>query len=461
MMADSGERTRILFVQPWTGPYGSESSLYLLIKNLNREEFSPMVVLPDKGPLREKLQAIDVPISISPLKPWFADDDSVEGVLRWLEDLPERLEGIVELIHRWDIEIVHSNVADIFEGAFAARLTGRPHICTVRNNRFAETWVANFISLPNAYAVISSLSNAIVPVSNAVKDAMSPYSDPLKLRVIPNGIEATSAQRDVQRPRSEPHRSDSKNPQGPRICSFGRIAVQKGYELLIDAAALVVKSFPTARFSVYGAIQDEPLGQRLLGRVDQLGLGENVSFEGHTDSVQEELHAMDLLVISSIEEGSPRVALEAMAAAKPIVSTRCGGPEEIIIHGETGYLVPQDDSESLAEAIIKVLEDPETARQMGSKGLERVRRHFDARRVSEQYEALYREVLKDRPAGPPPAEEGMALMIGAVISSLGKYGEELDGMVNKLENLKSFEAIVKNTLAYKAYKAARSLRQRL
>jgi glycosyltransferase involved in cell wall biosynthesis len=230
---------------------------------------------------------------------------------------------------------------------------------------------------------------------------------------------------------------------------------------LIDAAALVVKSFPTARFSVYGAIQDEPLGQRLLGRVDQLGLGENVSFEGHTDSVQEELHAMDLLVISSIEEGSPRVALEAMAAAKPIVSTRCGGPEEIIIHGETGYLVPQDDSESLAEAIIKVLEDPETARQMGSKGLERVRRHFDARRVSEQYEALYREVLKDRPAGPPPAEEGMALMIGAVISSLGKYGEELDGMVNKLENLKSFEAIVKNTLAYKAYKAARSLRQRL
>lgn len=236
MITDNRGKIPILFIHPWTGFYGAETSLYLLIKYLNREIFQPVVVLPDEGPLWEKLQTLNIPISIAPLVPWFNVDGSASGLLRWLADLSERVRPITDIVHEWDIKIVHSNVADIFEGAIAGTLTGRPHICTVRNNRFAHTWLKSVISIASVHEILSSMSQMIVPVSSAVKEAISPFVAPTKLRVIYNGVEIQPVQTYPGRSSPDTVLPQAENSREPRISSIGRVTEAKGYDLLIDAA---------------------------------------------------------------------------------------------------------------------------------------------------------------------------------------------------------------------------------
>ena len=451
VIGDQG-KTGILYIQPWTVPFGAETSLYLLIKHLDREMFHPVVVLPDKGHLWERLQTLGVPVSISPIEPWFTTYDSVGGALCWLADLPERVERIVDAVHRWDIKIIHSNVADIFEGAIAAKLTGRPHILTVRSNRFAQPWGKSFISLASAYEVMDALSHRVVPVSNAVKNALSPFVAPMKIRVIHNGIEAPSLHTQPVHDPPDAALSQAENNRTPKISSIGRVVLAKGYDVLIDAAAMVVKAYPRARFSVFGPFSDKLLYKQLLRRADRLNLAANLHFEGHTDLVKDELHATDLLVVSSREEGFPRVVLEAMSAGKPVVSTRCGGPEDSIVDGETGYLVQPNNPRALADAILKVLKDPEHARQMGLKGQERVRQHFDARHITQQYEALYREVLDGEVERPTQDENRGAVLMRAAFETLEKFGPELFKMGRWHRNLERLKVKVKSTLSSKSSK---------
>ena len=179
MVSDNKEKAGILFVNPWTSLYGgSNVALYLLIKHLNREIFHPVVVLPDKGPLWDRLQKLDVPIHISPLKPWFnLHGDSASAALSWLADLPERVQRIMDAVYHWDIKIVHSSVMSILEGALAAKLTGVPHICTGQTNHFAYTWSKNIISPSSVYEMLNSLSHTIVPVSSSVKEVLDRKND--------------------------------------------------------------------------------------------------------------------------------------------------------------------------------------------------------------------------------------------------------------------------------------------
>lgn len=456
MITDNRGKIPILFLNPWAAFYGPETSLYLIIKYLNGEIFQPVVVLPDEGPLQEKLQTLDVPVSVSPLLPWFWNDGSASGALSWLADLPARVQRLVDIVHQRDIKIIHSNVADLLEGALAARVTGRPHICTVRSKFFTYTWRKGYIPVQSALDMLNSLSHTIVPNSSAVKEAISPFVAPTKLRVIYTGIETQSFQAYPIHDSPDSVLAQAQNTREPRISSIGRVAEEKGYDLLIDAAALVVGEYPSARFSVFGPVQNEQYYRWLLQQVGRLNLEDVFHFEGHTDDAKDQLTATDLLVVSSKSEGGPLVVLEAMAAGKPVVSTRCGGPEEFILDGTTGYLVPLGDPRALADAIIRVLRDPEQARIMGQKGLERVRQHFDIRYTAEQYEALYRDVLESEEDIQPTAD-GAAAIGRIFLAMVEQYGEELSEMGSRFQELKHFEASVKNSWAYRGYRGIKDL----
>ena len=461
MVIGNQGKVGILFLHPWTELYGSATSLYLLIKYLDRERFHPVVVLPDEGPLWNKLQELGVEVSISPLQCWLTYDDSATRMLRWLEDLPERVQRIADIVHHWDIKIVHSNVAEILEGALAATLTGRPHVCTVRNNRFAYPLRKSVISIASVHKMLSSMSHTIVPVSSAIKEALSPFVDPAKFRVIFNGADIESFHPQPFRSSSDATLPQAEHSREPRIISIGRVTDEKGFDLFIDAAALVVRAYPGARFSVFGPIHDKPLYQRLVEQVNRLKLADNLRFEGHTDNVQFHLSMADLLVGYSKAEGFSRVVYEAMAVGKPFVSTRCGGPEEAIVDGIAGYLVPPDNPQALTDAILMILKDPDHARQMGQKGLELVQRQFEARHTAKQYEALYHEVLKAEVERPSQDKNGEAVLVRALLEMLEKYGEEFYEMGSRSRRLKRFKAKVRKTLAYKAYKAMKNLAGKL
>lgn len=211
-----------------------------------------------------------------------------------------------------------------------------------------------------------------------------------RARAILNSIDPSEA--------PAPRENVSTEPLRVRIGTLGRLMAQKHHDLLLRAAARVVARHPDARFAIAG---DGPLRAALEQRIRTLGLEQHVELNGETKAPYEFLNSLDVFVLSSLWEGLPVVAMEAMTCGVPVVSTRVGGVEEIVDES-TGLLCPPDDEEALANAIARLVADPALRRALGEASRTRARDRFDVRGAVRQWEAIYR-TAPARPAGDTPA----------------------------------------------------------
>jgi glycosyltransferase involved in cell wall biosynthesis len=125
-------------------------------------------------------------------------------------------------------------------------------------------------------------------------------------------------------------------------------------------------------------------------------LSEDVIFTGIRQDVPNILGLLDVFVLPSLWEGLPIALLEAMAAGLPVVATAVGGTPEVVVEGETGFLVPPRDPEALAEAILRLLREPDLRRRMGEAGRKRVAEHFSVEQMVQKTEALYEHLLAEK-----------------------------------------------------------------
>ncbi len=182
---------------------------------------------------------------------------------------------------------------------------------------------------------------------------------------------------------------------GPGDFVFGKVARLfdlKGHEYVLQAARRVARDHPELRLLFVG---DGILRGRLERMANELGLGEKVVFAGLVPSSEVPgcLAAMDALVHASLREGLARVLPQALLAGKPVVSFDVDGAREVVVEGETGYLVAPKSVEGLAEVMAKVLERPEEAERMAARGRELCKERFDWRRMVESLDSLYRRLL--------------------------------------------------------------------
>lgn len=183
----------------------------------------------------------------------------------------------------------------------------------------------------------------------------------------------------------------------PLVGVVGRIEPWKGQ----DVALRILAELVTRRLDVHLVLLGEQrsptwpeFGEEVAALCCGLGLGERVVFAGHVRDVPEVLLALDVLVCSSREEGFGLAAVEAMAAGVPVVSTRCGGPEEVVEHGGTGLLVPVEDPHRLADAVERLLSDGCFAARIANHAREVWRARFTARRSAEDFLAAVTGVLE-------------------------------------------------------------------
>ncbi len=163
----------------------------------------------------------------------------------------------------------------------------------------------------------------------------------------------------------------------------------KGHRYLIDAAHLVVRQVPDARFVILG---EGELREHLEKHVHEHHLEKHVLLPGFRTDVLGCIKTFDLFVMSSVTEGLGTSLLDAMACSRPIVATTAGGIPEIVEDDVNGLLAPPRDAAALAKAIVTALKDDALRKRMGEAGFARVQRRFTVERMVEQTAAVYARV---------------------------------------------------------------------
>jgi glycosyltransferase involved in cell wall biosynthesis len=226
----------------------------------------------------------------------------------------------------------------------------------------------------------------------------------------------------------------------PRIISIGRLVAFKGFEYLIDACEELSRRSLVFTCEIIG---DGPLRSDLEARIKKLNLSNRVHLLGSLsqDVVLEKLGSADIFALASITDAQgasdvfPTVIIEAMAAARPVVSTRLAGIPESVVHGETGLLVSPQDTMELAEALSRLVQDAKLRVRYGWAGRERIEKHFQI----EQTVAPLIELLQKTSGAAtnrthsPASRSGAAMTIAYLIDSwpdknLPLLGRELKEM---------------------------------
>jgi glycosyltransferase involved in cell wall biosynthesis len=286
-----------------------------------------------------------------------------------------------------------------FIGRIAARLAGVP---VVIHTYHGHVWRGYYSPIKSRLLQwmekgLALWTDQIIAVSESVRQQVAKYQiAPLgKIKVVPLGL----ALRDFfncAELRGQFRKEIGVPSDVPLIGMVGRVVPIKNHRLFLDSAKLVLNAMPATRCVIVG---DGLIRPDLEAYTRTLGIAARVVFVGWRRDLARIYADLDVLVISSINEGTPVSAIEAMAAGRPVVATRVGGVPDIVLEGQTGYLVPLDDAPAMANAVVRLLGEPELARRMGETGRAFVARRFTTQRLVADMEELYTTLLANKGIG--------------------------------------------------------------
>lgn len=204
-----------------------------------------------------------------------------------------------------------------------------------------------------------------------------------RFRVIFNGVD----------PVRFPFRSYRSRPAAPRLIQIGRMEERKGHFVALAAFARILAEFPESKLAFAG---DGPLRGQLEAEARASGLSDRVTFLGSRDDIPALLGDSDVFWMPSRCEGLPIAPLEAMACGLPTVTTNVPGLREVAVDGVTGLVVPPESPDALAEATLRILQDPILAARMGLAGRKRVIENFSIDKTADEYVRAYEDILSGR-----------------------------------------------------------------
>jgi glycosyltransferase involved in cell wall biosynthesis len=298
-------------------------------------------------------------------------------------------------------QIVHTHTAKAGTlGRLAARLAGVPVVIHTYHGHvfqgyFSPVRTRFFLTIER---VLARWTDRLLTVSNAVRQdlLMRRIGSPERLQVVPLGLDLDPFLR-CEELRGQ-LRAELAVGDALLVGIVARLVPIKRHADFLKAAAAVASELSSCRFLVVG---DGELRSGLEARVQALGLDSRVHFLGWRGDLPRVYADLDLVVLTSANEGLPVSLIEAMASARPVVATRVGGVPDLVEHGAAGLLVPPGNPRALAEAMVTLLADPERRREMGQAGRKRVHPAFSAARLLADIDSVYTELLRkklDRPA---------------------------------------------------------------
>lgn len=205
------------------------------------------------------------------------------------------------------------------------------------------------------------------------------------------GVDTTRFRPDLLTPGKKDSLKQQLNCSSDKVIGMvGEFNPEKRHIDLLDAAGKVIKEYEGVSFVFIG---DGPLLPKLQKLANSRWYKDKIKFLGYRSDIPQFLNVIDILVLPSVREGLSRTIQEAMASGKPVIATGVRGNRDLVRHEETGLLVPPKDSEALARAILKLLQDEELAERMGRKAREIAVTELSLDKIVEQTVAIQEELL--------------------------------------------------------------------
>ena len=323
---------------------------------------------------------MESPLFVREISPW-----TDLRAIYWLADFLKK--------ERFDVIHTHSSKAGIV-GRIAGRMAGVPLVVhTIHGLAFGpyDSFLKNQLYI-RAERFAANRCDRIYSVAQAMIDQClaAKIGRPEQFKVVYSGMEL---ERFLDAQPDAALRSELGIPENCRVVgAVARLFPRKGYEDFFPVAAQVAQACPDVRFLIMG---DGPSRADYEKMTEELGIRDRVIFAGlvSPDRIAEYIALTDVVAHFSLKEGLPRVAVQALAEAKPVVAYPLDGTPEVVLDGKSGFLVPPGNHEAAAQTLIRILEHPEERRRLGEYGRSLVRDKFPWKKMSDTLIADYEACL--------------------------------------------------------------------
>ncbi|NNE00317.1 MAG: glycosyltransferase [Pirellulaceae bacterium] len=358
---------RIALIIPTMDRGGAEKQLSLLARHLPRDRFDVHVILLTReGPRSQELRDAGIPVTVIG-KRFKVDPSALFRLRREIQKIAP------DVVHTWIF------AANSF-GRVAARMAGVKRI--IASERCVDPWktTAHFMIDRR----LANFTEAITTNSTCVRDFYAGHGiDPELFRIIPNGIEprcVAEIDREEAFGRLEVHANRK------LILAVGRLWPQKRYRDLIWAAELLASMRTDTTLVILG---DGPQRGELLRHRDAVTTPDHVRFAGSRDDVAQLLPHADAFWIGSEYEGQSNSVIEAMQAGVPVIASDIAANRDLVVHEQTGRLVPLGDRADFARQTHDLLENPEVSEQLAATARERIATEFTVQAMTDKHADLY------------------------------------------------------------------------
>jgi len=397
------DKIRILYLDNTFTFGGAINSLCYLVQALDKEQFESVIVTGQSEELlQEKFQGA-ICYHQMPKLTWV--DNRIYSriatlavfkiqIFRWLLNMSRFLYWVVcvdfrealrfrRIGKKHGVHLVHLNniMGSQLSGIMAAKLLGVPCIAHLRDFEVVHPITRFYARLIDRHVAISTAIKENLLQLDVPAEKISIVHDAINLEEFNSDVDCTYLMDEFDLVSDQ-----------PTFGILGRVIGWKGIREFLLAAQQVLASIPDARgFVVGGASDGDEAYYRDMQELSmELGLEEKVIFTGFRKDIPALMNCMDIIVHASTRaEPFGMVLIEGMAMGKPVVASRAGGPLDIVVDGETGYLVPIGDVDMLGSAITRLLKDSDLRCRMGKQGRLKVTGEFSSKRNARQMESIY------------------------------------------------------------------------
>jgi len=367
------KKHRILYLVGQLGKGGAEKQLYELVKGIDKDRFDPIVVSLSRGGYwADKIRKLGIELIELPRK------KHVEF---------GRLFKLIKIFREKKPVIVHTYMYSANSyGRIAALLTRVPIVLASERSCIEIGKDKNRYQIYLDKLLTFFTSGIICNSLNASESLIKRYSfNRNKIFTIHNGIDSDTFSKKID--------FDNQKKLAKKVVgAIGNLTHPKNHGLFLDVAKIVLEELEDEdlRFLIIG---EGPLKDELKKYSQDLGIDGKVIFTGSRDDIPSLLQMMDVFVLTSNWEGLSNAIMEAMVSGLPCVVTDVGGNSELVVNGETGYVVPPNDPETMAQKVLCLFKNEKMRKEMGMAGRRRIEKDFSVDKMVGETAEVYEKLL--------------------------------------------------------------------